>query len=253
MKHTKPNPNNVPGFWDIKIDSNNLNLDGNPKLFYENENKSIQIFDNVLNDDSVEFLKSLFLNCNIEAPVSIHGLKDEMSGIGSMRATGWSEEIAAQLTELILPNLSVLFANEFTATDWFQDGKHEIWSPVEVSPMLRFMKYQKNSEHYAHYDAGYFYDDGIHRTLKSLVLYLTTNDTCATRFINDDQEKIPVWDRNFNDWNHRVNDEQVYLNSKSVKGRALIFDHRLCHDVELYDGVEGNRIIIRGDIIFKKI
>ena len=107
--------------------------------------------------------------------------------------------------------------------------------------------------HFAHYDAGYFYDDTDYRTLKSMVIYLTTNETCATRFINDKNETVPVWLRNHSDWSRKTRENEVVLKSKPVAGRALIFDHRLCHDVEEYDGKEGSRIIIRGDIIYKKI
>ncbi len=86
------------------------------------------------------------------------------------------------------------------------------------------------------------------------MLYLTTNKTCATRFIYDEKNvNLPVWERTHDDWSRRVKDNEVILVSQSKIGRALIFDHRLCHDVEPYDGAEGHRIIIRSDIIYKKI
>ncbi len=122
LKHNKPNPNTVPGFWDI--DHKGIELNGDAKLFFETPNKQIQIFNNVLDESSSNKLSELFLNSNIAAPVSIHGLKDEMCGIGSVRATGWSTELAEQLTKLIIPNLSVFNATDLTATDWWQDGMH---------------------------------------------------------------------------------------------------------------------------------
>lgn len=251
LKHIKPDPLKVPGFWDIK-ETPIISI-GNQKNIFEN--KSIMMIENLLSNESCDSLIDIFLNCGIEAPVSVNGLKDDkVYGKGSKRATGWSETIANQLSELIIPHLDILYCDNKTATDWWQDEQRcYTWKPIAVSPMLRFMKYEKDSEHYAHYDAGYFYPDNEHRTLKSVVIYLTTNNTCATRFINDGQKELDVWHRNHEDWNRPVNKDELILLSHSKKGKVLIFDHRLCHDVEKYDGAEGNRIIIRTDIIYKKI
>lgn len=247
MIHTKPNKECLPGFWDIN--ENPLIEGGNSKITFQSD--SILTIENLLSEDTCDALIDLFEKSNISAPVSVNGLKDENYGIGSKRASGWSESMADQLSPLIITLLSNLNCTESTATDWWQDGKINEWEPVAVSPLLRFMKYEKDSEHYSHYDAGYFYQDNIHRTLKSLVIYLTTNKIGATRFIKDEQGNIPVWDRNHDDWNRRANDSEVLFESFPVKGKALIFDHRLCHDVQQYDGAEGYRIIIRADIIYK--
>jgi ectoine hydroxylase-related dioxygenase (phytanoyl-CoA dioxygenase family) len=115
------------------------------------------------------------------------------------------------------------------------------------------MRYNEDSEHFAHYDAGFFYPDSVYRTLKSMVIYLTTNDSGATRFIDDDQSDVHVWNRKHDDWNRRVYDSEVIYSSYPQKGSVLLFDHRLCHDVQQYDGKSGDRIIIRGDIIYETI
>jgi hypothetical protein len=86
--------------------------------------------------------------------------------------------------------------------------------------------------------------------LKSFVLYLSTNSTGATRIIDDGQENIKVWDRNHDDWDRPVNEDEIIVESLPQKGSMLVFDHRVAHDVNLYDGAEGDRIILRGDLIY---
>lgn len=132
--------------------------------------------------------------------------------------------------------------------------KHYDWMAVGCTPLMRFMRYNKSGEHYAHYDAGYFYKDGMHRTLMSYVIYLTTNNSGATRFINDNQMSVPVWDRVHNDWMRRTEENEVIAESQPVAGSILVFDHRLCHDVKQFmpENEKESRIIIRGDILYKK-
>lgn len=248
IMHTKPNAACLPGFWEIDetpaIDAG--------RCVVSDITDSIKIIEDVITLDTCLTLIDMFERSKISSPVSVNGLKDEVLGIGSKRASGWSEYIASQLTQLIVPQLGALVCDPFTATDWWQDGRHAVWKPVMVSPLLRFMKYEKDSEHYAHYDAGFFYEDGRYRTLKSLVVYLTTNRIGATRFIRDGQENLPVWERKHDDWNRRAREDEVIYSSYPVQGKALVFDHRLCHDVQQFDGGEGVRIIIRGDIIYER-
>lgn len=247
LTHSKPDPSKVPGFWDIPHAP--MLLPGERHDVFVNN--KILISDGVLHDDTCDSLADMFLNSGISAPVSVNGLiTDDTYGKGSVRATGWSEQIADMLAGLIVPQLAVMHCDDGTATDWWQEGMHRTWQPVAISPMLRFMA---DSQHFAHYDAAYMYPDGIHRTLKSVVIYLTDNPSCATRFVSDGQGRLPVWERNHEDWSRPVRNEEILLLSHSKKGRVLIFDHRLCHDVQKYDGAYGDRIIIRTDVIYKKI
>jgi hypothetical protein len=255
INHIKPCASKLPGFWDIK-ECPRLDF-WYPKI--HNITPSIKMLNNLLTFQSCDILREMFESSAIAAPVSVNGLQDEVYGKGSVRASGWSEHIADQLSQVIIRHLGILQCDEHTATDWWQPtGTGELvtsWEPVAVSPLLRFMKYEQDSEHYAHYDAGFFYPDGIHRTLKSLVIYLTTNEIGATRFIRDGQEDDKVWERNHDDWNRPVREDEVLNASYPKKGKALIFDHRLCHDVQQFQpSTEGEvRIIIRGDIIYRPI
>jgi hypothetical protein len=142
---------------------------------------------------------------------------------------------------------------DLTPTDWWQKNptKARKWRAVGVSPLLRFMRYEKGGQHYAHYDAAYVYEDPKVRTLMSFVLYLTTNENGgATRFIRDGQHTVPILERNHADWDRPVEKDEVLLSVSPRKGRLVMFDHRLCHDVEPYAGNEP-RIIIRGDVIYQ--
>lgn len=112
------------------------------------------------------------------------------------------------------------------------------------------MKYGHEGQHYAHYDAAYIYPKKEFRSLKSVVIYLTTNQNAATRFIKDGQEKLPIWDRNHDDWNRPVKENEIIATSECIAGNVLFFNHRICHDVQQYMGTDP-RIIIRGDLIYE--
>jgi hypothetical protein len=87
-----------------------------------------------------------------------------------------------------------------------------------------------------------------------MVIYLTTNQIGATRFIEDGQKDIPIFDRKHDDWDRKVLSSEVITGSLPEKGKVLLFNHRECHDVEQYDGGEKTgRIIIRGDVIYEKV
>jgi hypothetical protein len=189
-------------------------------------------------------------------PVSVQGRRDLPDArIGSVRATAWSPELAARLWGHVQPMVpSYREMSDTTPTDWFVPLPHWRWRALGLSPVLRFMRYQAGGLHYAHYDAGFDYQDG-RRTLMSLVLYLSTAAEGVggrTRSIQDNQQSIPVWQRDHEDWPRPVLPEEVLLSIRPVAGRALLFDHRLCHDVEEYRG-EGARIIIRGDVVFEAL
>jgi hypothetical protein len=256
----EPEYNQIPG--GVRLNEKNIFSLQRTEPFLQKINKEINIIHNVLTEfDCIQIIK-YFESQGKYAPVSVQGMTE--TGIynntkGSNRITGFGPKLAQQLYVKIKDQVEkyVTF-NEKSSTDWWQysDGSyegHKEWKLVGLSPMLRFMKYEPGGKHYAHYDAGFLYPGGTYRTLKSFVLYLTTNDTGATRFINDGQENIPVHLRNHNDWDKDTNVEDVYFKTLPKRGNMLIFDHKLCHDVEPFLGNELERIIIRGDILFEKI
>ncbi len=188
-------------------------------------------------------------------PVGITGVRDGY-GIGSTRATAWSGELAASLWQRLAPAVpSVRFFEPLAATDWFATPTrtgHRSWRVVGLSPLLRFMRYEPGGRHLCHYDAGFDYGDG-RRSLMSVVFYLSdAEQTGATRFVCDGQEQTPVAQRDFADWSEETREAQVLAKVQPRAGNALLFDHRLCHDVERWQG-PGPRIIIRADVVYEVI
>jgi len=193
-------------------------------------------------------------------PVGVTGVRAS-TGIGSVRATAWSPELADQLwsrVRLVAP--SMRFLDPTTPTDGHATAErtgHRTWRVVGLSPVLRFMRYEDGGRHLAHYDAGYDYGDG-RRTLVSVVLYLTGDpgrdggSGGATRLVRDGQEGTPVWDRDHRDWDRDTRPDEVLVAVAPERGAALVFDHRIGHDVERWDG-PGPRIVIRADVIYEAV
>ncbi len=252
---TKPSPDSLPGFFESKIVPNIKNI------------KMVQI-DGLMIDEAYilekfltqkecqELIDMMNTSDNFEE-VGVQGMKDmKDERIGSLRTSIWSPETSEIIWER-LEDWSINVTGDLDkATDWWQHLtyiKHSdfpLYKPVALSPLLRFMKYENSGQHYAHYDASYIYPDTNYRSLKSVVIYLTTNEGAATRFINDGQQDIPIMDRIHDDWNRPVKSEEIIGKSECIQGNVLIFDHRLCHDVEQYLG-DKTRIIIRTDLIYK--
>ncbi|HVF17547.1 MAG TPA: NAD(+) synthase, partial [Steroidobacteraceae bacterium] len=187
----------------------------------------------------------------MEAPVGISGYSSTENGeTGSWRATGWSVDLAAALYERLRPALPcVRFLDDHSFTD--AHGQRA-WRIVGLSPLLRFMRYPPGGRHLCHYDAAYDYGDG-RRTLLSVVFYLTDAEMSgATRFVRDGQEALPTAKRCFDDWTRDTRPDEVTARVVPRVGSVLVFDHRLCHDVERWDG-PGDRIIIRADVVYEAI
>jgi NAD+ synthetase len=188
-------------------------------------------------------------------PVGVTGVRDGY-GIGSVRATAWSAPLAAELFARLAPALpSVRFAGELTPTDAFATAAregHRSWRIVSLSPVLRFMRYEPGGRHLCHYDAGFDYADG-RRTLLSVVFYLSDAPRSgATRFVRDGQEALPISQRDFSDWSRDTREDEVVLRVQPTAGDVLVFDHRLCHDVERWEG-PGARAIIRADVVYEAV
>ncbi len=256
FNHVKPDMASLPGGWvpstEIILDETEITQTEYPISL--NDNGVIMVLKEAFSTNDCNKLIDLMKSSNISYPVTVQGRKDIVDDrIGSNRATAWSIDLANKFWDKIKNNIPERRMTHFTSTDWWQDGKNRNWKPIGVSPLLRFMKYDNGGEHYAHYDAGYIYNNTRVRTLMSFVLYLTTNkDGGATRFIDDKQSRIPIWNRNHNDWTHETPKDDVMCSVYPVTGNMLLFDHRICHDVEKYTGSDP-RIIIRGDIIFEAI
>jgi len=267
MVHTTPDISKLPGGFIPDPLTIPVITGGNTSIEnIEGLQGNAFVIHNALTAEDCQNLRAFFSHAPVAAPVSVAGFSDGMMSantegfVGSMRTTMWTPELSAQVWEQIKHLFGSRIMDSKTSTDWWQsDSGHtnphrtyRHWIAVGVSPMMRFMKYEDGGEHYAHYDAGYFYDDLEHRTLMSFVMYLTTNtEGGATRFIKDEQSNLPVWERKHDDWDRQVTEDEVLHAIHPTEGSILVFDHRLCHDVQPYLG-KNPRIIVRGDIIYRK-
>lgn len=188
-----------------------------------------------------------------QVPVGVHGRVTDLDRTGgSSRATACSPEWAAELwrrLEPVIPQVRVF--DELSSTD---HGGHPVWRAVGVNPVLRFICYRQGGQLVPHYDAGFDFQDGRRFTLMSMVVYLNTLPAGAggrTRFLRDGQRGLPVSERDHEDWERTARDSEILVGVNPVAGRALIFDHRLLHDAEAWQGQEP-RLLMRTDIIFER-
>lgn len=257
LNSSHPDMASLPGGWEIPTKKRFDNIVRGSKVeILENA----FLIKDCFSEKECDFLVKLFLDSHIAAPVSVQGRKDEIDNrVGSVRATGWSIPLAVQFWKKMQPFFEPRTMEDTTATDWWQISESLVsypmkcrkWKPVGLSPMLRFMKYQTNGQHYAHYDAGYIYPNSNYRTLMSVVIYLTTNpNSGSTRFVEDGQSDMPIWERDTEDWTRETESSEIRASVRPTKGSVLVFDHRICHDVEKFEGPE-DRIIIRGDVLFE--
>jgi len=178
------------------------------------------------------------------------------AGQGSERRTAWAPELASALWQRLRPCVpSVRFLDAFSATDAFATASrrgYRSWRAVGLSPILRFMRYEPGGAHAPHYDAGHDYGDG-RRTLLSVIVFLTdAAGSGATRFIADGQGAVPIAARVFADWSRTPRPDEVLARCEPRAGDALVFDHRLCHDVERWDG-PGARVSVRADVVYEAV
>ena len=261
----RPPPGAIPGAWEpppIALDPRTAPC-SSEKL--EIASALALVVRDVLTHDDCARLHGAMEEWGKAEPVGVTGVsaasrEHPSYGIGSVRATAWSTDLANALYQRLRPALpSVRFLGELTPTDGFaittgpdRRKGHRSYRIVGLSPLLRFMRYDPGGRHLCHYDAGFDYGDG-RRTLLSVVFYLTDAPRSgATRFVRDGQEALPVRDRTFDDWSRDTREDEVLIAVQPARGQALVFDHRLCHDVQRWEG-PGPRVIIRADVVYEAI
>jgi NAD+ synthetase len=244
----RPPPGAIPGAWDppaIALDP----IAGVPGWtpVAVPRGFAIHVHDALTLEDCAR-LRGAMAGAPVE-PVGVSGVRDSY-GVGSVRATAWSPALAQALYARLSPALpSVRFLGDHDPTD---ASGHRTWRIVGVSPLLRFMRYEPGGRHLCHYDAAFDYGDG-RRTLLSIVWFLTDAPSGgATRFVRDGQDALPTRARDFADWARDTRDDEVLAAVQPARGHAVVFDHRLCHDVQRWDG-PGERVIIRGDVVYEAV
>lgn len=187
-------------------------------------------------------------------PVAINGrVQDWRAGepSGFLRGTAFSDSLAQQLFQA-LPRqlLGVRTFGPQNFSDW--DG-HPTWVADGVNPMLRFLSYPASTgQLVAHYDAPYI-ETPQRRSLWTLLIYLSDNPRHggSTRFLHDKQVGLPFDERNHDDWVRPAHPDEVALRVEHKAGDALLFEHRMLHDVEPLCGTQG-KLALRTDVMFSK-
>lgn len=242
----------------------------NDKILNENNILTYPINSNKVEDGEVNHIKDFIseeakdilinkLSENILIPVGKHGMKSEViktvDDIGSYRASMYCEDLADILTKhlnKITDNLNSLDLKSKIIES--MDSEYD-FEYIGINPLFRFIKYTKNGYLVPHYDLPYETENEI--TLFSLVIYLR-NDGTSTRFIKDSYRDIPYNLRDLSDLPYKLQDKNNVLleigdndSSTNINKDGIIFDHILLHDSE--QCVKNDKIIIRTDLMFKKI
>jgi NAD+ synthetase len=247
-----PAPVGLPGAWHAPA----IELDG-PALPTAVERGGVVVADGVLSPSECGRLLAA-LDGAPGQPVGVTGIVGD-HGIGSTRSTAFDEVLAAALWRKLHPVVPAMrFLGALDPSEGHRtaarDG-HRTWRAVGLSPLLRFMRYERDGRHLCHYDAAYEYPDG-RRTLLSVVVFLTGDGTPdrggSLRFVDDGQSDLPVWERAHDDWSVEADPAAVIDRVAPLAGRAALFDHRRCHDVERWLGDEP-RVVIRADVVYEPV
>lgn len=187
--------------------------------------------------------------CNEWLAVGKDGFSNKaFDKVGNYRLSNWNPKLA----DVIWSNIKNLFPSTFLFDEMspVDYDNHPEWKPVGINPLMRFIQYRDGGELVTHYDAPFIQDEKT-RSLMTLVIYLSDNETGATRFIKDPQIDKPQREYDYSDWTSPARDDQVIIAIKPRKCGALMFGHRILHDSQPV--INETKTIIRTDIMFRKV
>lgn len=214
------------------------------------QTKKVEMIQNVLKTNEIKSILN-YLNNKNWIDVGYDGILknfNENDNVGSKRVSIYSEEFANILWERVKSFYYDIKTDEYSLVD---NDNHKEWRPIGINPLFRFIKYDKDNLLVNHYDSPYIID-GNKRTMKTLVIYLTTNTQGSTRFYKDEQDSLTIGKRDFKDWITSGNIDELDKEFYPKSGNVLTFNHRILHDSEPIT-INETKIIIRTDVIFEKI
>ena len=191
-----------------------------------------------------------FIQSQNRIPVGLDGIKDNYRPgdiIGNYRLSIFNERLVDLWWKRIAHMFGSIWVNNNQIDESSNDNTKALYKPVGINPLLRIIEYKQSGQLISHYDAPYIYNDKK-QTLKSFIIYLTSNKTGSTQFIWDDQQHIPNHLKDFSDRENINSYEEMEF--FPVAGNALVFDHRILHRVLPTSEL---KIIIRTDIIYEKV
>lgn len=206
------------------------------------------VFSEILSKNEVLQLKDIYSNGK-KKDANIFGYTNTGEEKASNRASLYNIELAEVIWKRIRPHIDLLTKANDPITDW---KKGEIYRAVGVNPLFRFIGYSDKGSLVPHYD--YSFEDGGYKTLMSLIIYLTTNETGATRILVEQDRQKNSWNKDLKDLTpeqakefNDINVTKIYPN----EGKALLFPHHYLHDSE--EVIREEKLIIRTDIVCEKI
>lgn len=203
-------------------------------------------YTNVFSTEELRVLLEAF-NKSSKKEANIFGyIKENHHGEGSQRASLYNINLAKTIWDRIISSQFRGFTQaDRPITDW---NEGEMYIPIGVSPLMRFIGYKNNGSLVPHYD--YSFKDGPVKTLHSVVIYLTSNTAGATRFLKDDQSNS--WNKDLSDWSPEEKQSAIVEYQFLPKaGDVLVFPHHLLHDSDYIDDQE--KVIIRTDVFWQGI
>jgi hypothetical protein len=186
-----------------------------------------------------------------------HSLK-EKEKIGAERSYIFSKRFSKKIKKRIkgIIEKEIIVNRKNDSIDYLG---YKNWKLKKVNPLLRIIEYKKYGKKYGgrlipHYD--YPYDkNNKERSLKTIVIYLTTNKSGATRFLKDNIKKArkekSIYKKDYKDKDYIPKKNKIIKEVFPEKGKAIVFDHRMLHDAGEITYKE-KKIIIFMDIIYER-
>ncbi|KAF2204292.1 hypothetical protein GQ43DRAFT_438112 [Delitschia confertaspora ATCC 74209] len=190
-----------------------------------------------------------------EKPIRVD-LPEEFRGssflVGSYRTTAYDEDIACSLWERLRPALEPLHLMN-NCNGWEEKGS-SVWVPVGVNPLLRFIRFERGGATVPHYDSSFNNKDGKRKTLMSVIFTLTSKPKSSggnVRFLLDTQRWRPLEEQDFTDHTQLGSPKDVLVEVPSGIGDCVVFDHKVLHDISIWNEDSSPRILLRTDLIYE--
>lgn len=210
-------------------------------------NNHAYVINNSIPDRLIDFLLNHFGNhshCDdfVQYPTDNHGQRTVNMNVGSWRQAFTSD---------LLPKLLLEALGDKVPRIKFHEGDY--WRLVGVNSYMRHMRYAEGSLLHAHRDGNYSYSPDV-KNLMSVIVYLTDNESGATRFLieNDDAELVGGTSAIANDWKNEATENDVQLKIKPKRGQVLVFDTQLLHDSERV-AAGHEKVVLLTELTYQRI
>lgn len=180
--------------------------------------------------------------------VGVNGLKEDR-GIGSKRFCTHDLEFASFI-DSILNQAGILQTTPHNGRMLEYAGCSQYW---------RLMKYESDGEHFPHYDSDFTWgllNGKTCVTTHTVVAYFSDCNSGEFAFVKDKRNVGKTFNQSgfdSSDWSRQATEDEIIKKVMPKNGRILIFPHHMCHTVLPFTDEGGDRIIARGDLIFKEV